>query len=119
MKTKVGEIQDLLGEEVLGQEYEWIDLYFYNQCTEVSSDSLIVDAFEPGDVVKVRVGVPPPPEKEERSSGLKNIRNNTAADIIVVAQTRKMKQPIFLTGTETKAVQFDSWHWTNKIELWR
>ena len=119
MKTKVGEIQDLLGEEVLGQEYDWIDLYFYNQCSEVSSESLIVDAFEPGDVVKVRVGVPPPPEKEERSSGLKNIRNNTAADIIVVAQTLQMKQPIFLTGTETKAVQFDSWHWTNKIELWR
>ena len=118
-KSEVGEIQDLLGQEVLGEEYEYIDLYFFNQCTEVSVTSLIVDAFGPEDVVKVRVGVPPTPEEEERSSGLKNIRNNSDAEIIVVAQTNKMKQPIFLKGKEIAAVRFDSWHWTNKIELWR
>ena len=119
MTAEVGEIQDLLGEEILGEDYEFMDLYFYNQCTEVSTTSLIVDAFEPDDVVKVRVGVPSTSEEEERSSGLKNIRNNSDSEIILVAQTRKMKQPIFLKGMEIGAVKFDSWHWTNKIELWR
>ena len=119
VEAKVGEIQDLLGEEVLGEDYDCMDFYYYNQCTEVSLTSLIVDTFDPDDVVKVRVGVPPTPEKEGRSSGLKNIRNNTDYELIVVAQTHKMKQPIFLTGREAKKVKFDSWHWTNKIELWR
>ena len=119
METEVGDIQDLLGEEVLGEDYQYEPLFFYNQCTDVSIESLIVDAFEPDDVVKVRVGVPPTPEEEKRSSELKNIINKSDYEIIVVAQTQKMKQPIFLKETEARAVRFNSWAWTNKIELWR
>ena len=118
-KTEVGEIQDLLGEEVLGEDYVFTALFFFNLCTAVSINSLIVDAFKPDDVVTVRKGVPPTPEEEKRSSVQKNIRNNSDYEIIVVAQTPKMKQPIFLKGAELAAVRFDPWAWTNKIELWR
>ena len=97
----------------------YLDLSFFNQCSEVDNESLVMDWFEPEDVVKVWIGVPPTPEGEKRAGGRKNIQNISSYEIILVAQTREMKLPVFLKGNEIWALQFDSWAWTNKIELWR
>jgi len=95
------------------------DLSFFNQSSEVDNESLVMDWFEPEDVVKVWIGVPPTPDREKRAGGRKNIRNLSGDEIILVAQTRKMKLPVFLKENEREALQFDSLAWTNKIELWR
>ena len=118
-ETKVGEIQDLLGLEALGDDYMYLDLSFFNQCSEVDNKSLVVDWFEPEDVVKVWIGVPSTPDREKRAGGEKNIRNLSGDEIILVAQTRERKLPVFLKEYEIWALQFNSWAWTNKIEIWR
>ena len=113
-KAKVEEIQDLLGQSDA-------NLFFYNRCTSVDDQDLIGEAFESEDPVTVWDGAPPIPDEgevEERSEQIKNIKNKSDYEIIVVAQTKKGR-PIFFSGNQHKAVKFDSWAWTKKIELYR
>ena len=81
---------------------------------------MIGEAFDPEDTVTVWAGAPPTPEEddEEERGEPKNMKNNSDYDLIVVAQT-KMGKPIFFEGNQLKAVKFDSWTWTKKIELYR
>ena len=110
-KAKVEEIQDLLGQSDA-------NLFFYNRCTSVDDQNLIGEAFDSEDAVTVWRGAPPSPDEVERSKPIKNIKNKSDYEIIVVAQTKKGR-PIFFSGNQHKAVKFDSWAWSKKIELYR
>ena len=112
-KAKVEEIQDLLGQSDA-------NLFFYNRCTSVDEQDLIGEAFDSEDPVTVWVGAPPTPEEDEveERSQPKNIKNKSDYEIVVVAQT-KNGRPIFFKENQLKAVKFDSWTWTKKIELYR
>ena len=100
-------------------------MFFYNRCASVDDQDFIGEAFDSEDAVTVWVGAPPTPEdeeeeeeEEEERGELKNIKNNSDYEIIVVTQT-KQGRPIFFEGNQLKAVKFDSWAWTKKIELYR
>ena len=112
-KAKVEEIQDLLGQNDAA-------LFFYNRCTSVDDQDLIGEAFDSEDPVTVWVGAPPSLEEDdvEERSQPKNIKNKSDYEIVVVAQT-KNGRPIFFKENQLKAVKFDSWTWTKKIELYR
>ena len=118
-KAKVEEIQTVLGQND-------VPFFFYNRCTSVDDQDLIGEAFDSEDAVTVWVGAPPTPEdeeeeeeeEEEERGELKNIKNNSDYEIIVVTQT-KQGRPIFFEGNQLKAVKFDSWTWTKIIELYR
>ena len=116
MTAKMEEIADLLPENDA-------PLFFYNRCSSVDDQDLIVEAFDSEDPVTVWAGAPPATEEdeeedEEERGDPKNIKNNSDYEIIVVAQTKK-GLPIFLRGNQVKAVKFDSWAWTKNIELYR
>ena len=48
----------------------------------------------------------------------KNIENETDDEIIVVVLNRK-REPIFIPDRYVKAVRFDNFNWSNKLELYR